>query len=110
MNPVGMIGQCPTVDIVMNGRKVRGLTDTGSEVTTVTERWVAENLQNSDLLPLTQVTLKAENGLEILYSGVVIVDLELLGQKCAGVPVLVVKDSRTPPPGRRRVMCQHSWG
>ena len=51
MNPVGMIGRCPTVDIVMNGRKVRGLIDTGSEVTTVTERWVAENLQNSDLLP-----------------------------------------------------------
>ena len=46
MNPVGMIGRCPTVDIVMNGRKVRGLIDTGSEVTTVTERWVAENLQN----------------------------------------------------------------
>ncbi len=64
MNPVGMIGRCPTVDIVMNGRKVRGLIDTGSEVTTVTERWVAENQQNSDLLPMTQVTLKAANGLE----------------------------------------------
>ena len=80
---------------------------------TVTERWVAENLQNSDLLPLTQVTLKAANRLEIPYSGVVIVDFELLGQKSEGVPVLVVKDSRDPPPpppGRRRVMCQHWWG
>ena len=66
---MGMIGRCPTVDIVMNGRKVRGLIDTGSEVTTVTERWVAENLQNSDLLPMTQVTFKAANGLEIPYSG-----------------------------------------
>ena len=75
---MGMIGRCPTVDIVMNGMKVRGLVDTGSEVTTVTERWVAENLQNSDVLPMTQVTLKAANGLEIPYSGVVIVDLELL--------------------------------
>ena len=93
---MGMIGRCPTVDTVMNGRKVRGLIDTGSEVTTVTERWVAENLQNSDLLPMTQVTLKAANGLEIPYSGVVIVDLELLGQKCEGVPVLVVKDSSDP--------------
>ena len=34
---MGMIGRCPTVDIVMNGRKVGGLIDTGSEVTTVTE-------------------------------------------------------------------------
>ena len=114
MNPVGMVGRCPTVDIVMNGRKVKGLVDTGSEVMTVTERWVAENLQNSDLLPLTQVTLKAANRLEIPYSGVVIVDFELLGQKSEGVPVLVVKDSSDPPPppppGRRRVMCQHWWG
>ena len=102
MNPVGMIGRCPTVDIVMNGRKVRGLIDTGSEVTTVTERWVAENLQNSDLLPMTQVTLKAANGLEIPYSGVVIVDLELLGQKCEGVPVLVVKDSSDPSTRKKK--------
>ena len=62
----------------------------------MTERWVAENLQNSDLLPMTQVTLKAANGLEIPYSGVVTVDLELLGQKCEGVPELVVKDSSDP--------------
>ena len=102
MNPVGMTGRCPTVDIVMNGRKVRGLIDTGSEVTTVTERWVAENLQNSDLLPMTQVTLKAANGLEIPYSGVVIVDLELLGQKCEGVPVLVVKDSSDPSTRKKK--------
>ena len=86
----------------MNGRKVSGLIDTGSEVTTVTERWVAENLQNSDLLPMTQVTLKAAKGLEIPYSGVVIVDLELLGQKCEGVPVLVVKDSSDPSTRKKK--------
>ena len=90
------------MDIVINGRKVRGLVDTGSEVTTVTERWVAENLQNSDLLPMTQVTLKAANGLEIPYSGVVIVDLELLGQKCEGVPVVVVKDSSDPSTRKKK--------
>ena len=99
---MGMSGRCPTVDIVINGRKVRGLVDTGSEVTTVTERWVAENLQNSDLLPMTQVTLKAANGLEIPYSGVVIVDLELLGQKCEGVPVVVVKDSSDPSTRKKK--------
>ena len=102
MNPVGMTGRCPTGDIVMNGRKVRGLVDTGSEV--------EENLQNSDLLPMTQVTLKAANGLEIPYSGVVIVDLQLLGQKFEGVPVLVVTYSSDPSTGIRRVMCQPWWG
>ena len=68
----------------------------------MTERWVAENLQNSDLLPMTQVTLKAANGLEIPYSGVVIVDLELLGQKCEGVPMLVVKDSSDPSTRKKK--------
>ena len=58
---MGMIGRCPTVDLPV----------------TVTERWVAENLQNSVLLPMTQVTLKAANGLESPYSGVVTVDLDL---------------------------------
>ena len=63
---------------------------------------MAENLQNSDLLPMTQVTLEAANGLEIPYSGVVIVDLELLGQKCEGVPVLVVKDSSDPSTRKKK--------
>ena len=31
---------------------MKALVDTGSEVTTVTERWVQENLQHADLLPL----------------------------------------------------------
>ena len=48
------------------------------------------------------MTLKAVNGLEIPYSGVVIVDLELLGQKCEGVPVLVVKDSSDPSTRKKK--------
>ena len=51
---------------------------------------------------MTQVTLKAANGLEIPYSGVVIVDLEILGQKCEGVPVLVVKDSSDPSTRKKK--------
>ena len=42
-------GRCPTVDVHNNGKAVKALVDTGSEVTTVTERWVQENLQHADL-------------------------------------------------------------
>ena len=42
-------GRCPTVDVHINGKEVKALVDTGSKVTTVTERWVQENLQHADL-------------------------------------------------------------
>ena len=48
-NIVGLTGRCPTVDVHINGKEVKALVDTGSEVTTVTERWVQENLQHADL-------------------------------------------------------------
>ena len=95
-------GRCPTVDVHNNGKEVKALVDTGSEVTTVTERWVQENLQHADLLPLTHVTLKAANGLEIPYSGLIFVELELLGQTIQSVPVLVVRDSSDPATRKRK--------
>ena len=102
MNIVGLTGRCPTVDVHTNGKEVKALVDTGSEVTTVTERWVQENLQHADLLPLTHVTLKAANGLEIPYSGLIFVELELLGQTLQSVPVLVVRDSSDPATRKRK--------
>ena len=65
---------------------MKALVDTGSEVTIVTERRVQENLQHADLLPLTHVTLRAANGLEIPYSGAIFVELELFGQTLRSVP------------------------
>ena len=102
MNIVGLTGRCPTVDVHINGKEVKALVDTGSKVTTVTERWVQENLQHADLLPLTHVTLKAANGLEIPYSGLIFVELELLGQTIQSVPVLVVRDSSDPATRKRK--------
>ena len=86
----------------INGKEVKALVDTGSNVTTVTERWVQENLQHADLLPLIHLTLKAANGLEIPYSGVIFVELELLGQTLQSVPMLVVRDSNDPTTRKRK--------
>ena len=87
MNIAGLTERCPTVDVHINGKEVKALIDTGSEVTTVTERWVQENLQHADLLPLTHVTSKTAYGLEIAYSGVIFEELELLGQILQSVPM-----------------------
>lgn len=48
------------------------------------------------------MTLKAANGLEIPYSGVTFVELELLGQTLQSVPVLVVRDSNDPTTRKRK--------
>ena len=87
MNIVGLTGRCPATDVYSDGKEVKTLVDTGSKVTTVTKRWVQENLQHADLLPLTHVTSKTAYGLEIAYSGVIFVELELLGQILQSVPM-----------------------
>ena len=48
------------------------------------------------------MTLKAANGLEIPYSVVIFVELELLGQTLQTVPVLVLRDSNDPATRKRK--------
>ena len=48
------------------------------------------------------MTLRAANGLEIPYGGLVFVELELLGQTLQSVPVLVVRDSSDPATRKRK--------
>ena len=81
----------PNSGRVCERQKVEGFTRHRERATTVTERWVQENLQHANPLPLTQVTLKAGNGLEILYNEVILVELKPLGQTLQRVPVLVVR-------------------
>ena len=92
------------MNVCENGKVVRAFLDTGSEATIVTERWVQENMQHANHLPLTKVTLKAGNGLEILHRGVIFVELKLLGQILQSVQVLVVKESSDPATRERK--CQ----
>ena len=75
----------------MSGHEVAALLDTGSEVTTVTETWAAAHLQDRSLQQ-TFLTLRAVNGAEVPYSGILLVDIDILGKRCPDVPVLVVKE------------------
>ena len=69
--------------------EVTALLDTGSEVTTV------KDLGSSTLtgLPLQQAYLKlrAVNGAEVPYSGILLVDVDIFGTRSPNIPVLVVK-------------------
>ena len=74
------------------------LVDTGSEVTTISELWAKENLNLKELKRQDcHVKLRAVNGLEVPYSGVYAVDLDVFGRHCKNVPALMVKDGSCGP-------------
>ena len=66
------------------------LIDTGSEVSTITETWAFQHLGHLTL-ETGFITLRAVNGAEVPYRGIMTVDVQLLGQHLQDVPFLVVK-------------------
>ena len=75
----------------MSGYEVPALLDTGSEVTTVTETWAAAHLQDV-LLQQAFLKLRAVNGSEVPYYGIMLVDIDNFGKRCPDVPVVVIKE------------------
>ena len=94
-NTTRLVGGCPTATVSINGREVSALLDTGSEVTTITQAWVKQHLGDVSL-QTCRLTVRAVNGGEVPYSGILVVDLRLNGQFFPGVPVLVVKEPADP--------------
>lgn len=88
---VGLTGECPTQKIRLNGHLLDALIDTGSEVTTVTNAWVKKHLGEEVLRP-SHVRLRAVNGADVPYSGILVAAIEIYGQKMTDVPILVVND------------------
>ena len=87
----GLTGHCPTTTITVNGREAAALLDTGSEVTTLTETWAAARLRNLSLQQ-AYLKLRAVNGAEMPYAGILPVKHGQFWKKCPEVPVLVVKE------------------
>ena len=65
-----LIGKCPVIEVQIGGVGVACLLDTGSIVTTITQKFFEQRLQSClqlQLQPCTWLKLKAANGLEIPY-------------------------------------------
>lgn len=89
-----VVGNCPSVDVVMGGVTVPCLLDTGSMVTMVAESFFHENFDSAELMESSEwLTLRAANGLEIPYVGYIDLDVEVAGECILKRGVLVVKDS-----------------
>ena len=87
---IELTGELPTLDIALNGHQGVALIDTGSEVSTITETWASQHLGHLTLETGFN-TLRAVNGDEVPYIGIVTADVQLLGQHLQNFPFLVVK-------------------
>lgn len=90
-----IIGTCPTAIVEVEGVKVPCVLDTGSQVTLFSEtffqKWFG-HIHPCDSSDLQWLTLKAANGLQIPYTGYVILDFVIGGVRILNKGVVIVKD------------------
>lgn len=98
----GVTGRCPETLAKIDGRLVKCLVDTGSEVSTITESWFHQHFTNSHLQERSHwFMLNAANGLDIPYVGLLEAEVDILGIVCRAL-ILIVKDAAYPSTRRRK--------
>ncbi|XP_041935239.1 uncharacterized protein LOC121697664 [Alosa sapidissima] len=100
-----LIGKCPVVEVKIGGVAVACLLDTGSMVTTVTQKFFEQQLQplfHTGLQSCNWLKLKAANGLEIPYLGYLELDVHLFGRTLPKMGILVIKDPADPDAQARK--------
>ncbi|KAL6462436.1 hypothetical protein MHYP_G00288580 [Metynnis hypsauchen] len=77
------IGKCPIVDLKLSGIPAHCLLDTGSQVSTITDKFFKEHIGDSENMLATTSWLKiaAANGSGIPYQGYVELEVETMGLK-----------------------------
>lgn len=94
--PSGLVGECPMIQVSMDGIEVSCLLDTGSQVSMIRQDWFEKHFgQEGQRLkdPTSWLKLRAANGKEIPYLGYVALQLDVAGVKLSNVGVIVVKDN-----------------
>ena len=86
-----LVGPVSDVEIVMSGKKCSVLLDTGSQVSTITDAYVANHPHLQAQVPQqTSVTIQGAGGQPVPHSGVIFVDVEVLGRTVPRVPMFIV--------------------
>lgn len=97
-----MVGRCPEITATFGGVPVKSLLDSGSEVTTVNEKFFYDQLYDFFTEDSSWVTVKGGNGLRIPCEGYFEVDITLLGRTYPKVVVLVATDPEDEPTRLRK--------
>lgn len=99
-----LLGNCPSVSIIMGGVEVPCLLDSGSMVTTLSEGFFMQHFEplgQEKLHECGWLQLRAANGLDIPYVGYLELDFVVLGKQICNKGVLIVKDLPGPPSNSR---------
>jgi hypothetical protein len=88
------VGDCPELNVSIEGHVIRCLVDTGSQVTTITQSFYEHLLKSKPTLHDTTnwMTVRGANQLEVPYVGYIEVTVVLGGHVLPNVGVLVLKD------------------
>ena len=76
---IDLIGPANETEVIINGKKVNALLNTGSQITLISESYYKNNLSNYPLVPVEIPNLKVEQagGSFIPYLGMVIMDIKV---------------------------------
>ena len=90
-----LIGECPGVEVEVNGQIIPCLLDTGSQVTLMSQTLFRQRLGNVGLEVGEEsrwLSLKAANGLQIPYIGYALLDFKVGGVQLHNKGVFIVND------------------
>lgn len=91
-----MVGDCPRVEVGVQGRRIPCILDTGSQVSLFSHTFFRKHFGNNTLRGVEEVpwlTLRAANGLTIPYLGYTVLDFEVGGIRLPDKGVVIVQDS-----------------
>ncbi|XP_063075849.1 uncharacterized protein LOC134465891 isoform X1 [Engraulis encrasicolus] len=95
-----LVGECPEVEVLVQGKPIPCILDTGSQVTLFSQGLLKRHfgdVRMKDVAEVPWLTLKAANGLALPYVGYALLDFEVGGIRVPGKGVIVVEDRYLPP-------------
>ncbi|XP_042563837.1 uncharacterized protein LOC122132932 isoform X2 [Clupea harengus] len=95
-----LVGESPEVEVLVQGKRIPCILDTGSQVTLFSQGLFQKHLQGTEMKEVGDIpwlTLKAANGLALPYVGYTVLDFEVGGVLVLGRGVVIVEDKYLPP-------------
>lgn len=95
-----LVGDCPLVEVMVQGRSIPCVLDTGSQVTLFSKALFSKYFQNEPVMETHEISwlsLRAANGLPLPYVRYALLDFKVSGVQVPSKGVLIVDDKYLPP-------------
>lgn len=94
-----LVGDCPVVEVLVQGLAIPCILDTGSQVTLFSQALFNEHFQTEQMRATREISwlsLRAANGLQLPYVGYALLDFEVSVVQLPSKGVLIVDDTFLP--------------